>query len=80
MKFRQQLDRWFRATFLSSLKGGALAVKAFIATSSANALGLPMAPLDLKQLGAIFIGGVLIHFNDCLAAIQLPTETTNQKV
>ena len=79
MKFRQQMDRWFQATFLSSLKGGAIAVKAFLAASGANALGLPVAPLDLKQLGAIFIGGVIVHFNDCLASIQLPSETPTQK-
>lgn len=76
MKFRQQLDRWLTATTLSAFKGGAVAVKAYLSVSVASTAGLPIAPLDLKQLGVVFIGGVLIHFNDCLASIQLPAPNT----
>lgn len=76
MTFRQQINRWFRASFLSSIQAGAIAVKAFASAASGSALGLGVTPLDARQMGIIFLGGFLWHFNDCLASIELPADTS----
>jgi hypothetical protein len=71
---RQRLEHWLLGLAASSVKGGAVSLKAFLAAAGANAAGLPIPALDLHQASVIFLGGAAWHFLDYLATTSLPAE------
>jgi hypothetical protein len=72
MNFRQQFDRWLLGSARAVIHGGAVALSTAFTISTANAIGLPVDQLSLKQLGAVWLGGALYALNKYLAAIPLP--------
>jgi hypothetical protein len=81
ISFRAQLDRWLQGLAQAITQGGAVSVKAFFGAAGANALGLGVQALDLKQMLAVFLVGAAYHFFDYLATNPLPdvAATSTQK-
>ena len=79
--FRQQLDRWLLRLTRASIQGGAIATKAFFAAAGANAVGLPVAAINLKQATAVFLFGAGYALVDFLVLNPLgdPASVDNTK-
>jgi hypothetical protein len=72
MRFKEQLGRWWLGANRAGLTGGAVAVKAFLATSAAAGAGMQIAPLGLKETVCVFGFGFAVDFFDYLQRNPLP--------
>ncbi len=64
--FQCRFNRWGLGLLSSTIQGGAVAVKAFIATTLAHGVGLDVPALNLKGTAAVFVVAGGYHFFDYL--------------
>ncbi len=68
----QRVRHWLDGLWQGSLKGGAMAAKAFLGAAGFSAMGVPIHPLDWRQALAVFFSGALWHFVGYLADNPFP--------
>ncbi len=76
MKLQKLLNwrAWLRGLWSSIVQGGSSAVLGSLGLLGANLVGAPVAPLDYKQAGGVFLGAAIIRMLFYLQAHPLPEE------
>lgn len=77
--FHRQLERWWLGANRAGITGGAVAVKAFLATAAGQAAGLPVQAMSLEQAAYVFLFGFALDFFDYLGKNPLPELQDPQK-
>jgi hypothetical protein len=75
---KQKLDHWLLGLTRGTIQGGAAAIKTFAATACANAAGVGVPAVNLKQAAVVFTLGAAWHFFDFLASNPLPDDQPPQ--
>ena len=63
---------WFYALLKAAITGGASSIASAVAMPVLNSVGVQMPNLTLKQIGVIFILGVITHLAAVLMKSPLP--------
>lgn len=76
MALRKYLDwrHWLRGIVTGFIQGGASGVLAALGLAGGYAAGADVKPLDLKQIGGVFIAAAIIHVLIFLKSNPFPPE------
>lgn len=66
--------RWLRGLLSGVIKGGATAGAALFGTAAANAVGMPISPMDWRHLVAVFAGGAVVAALNYLENEPIPQD------
>jgi hypothetical protein len=74
---RDKTRNWIRGLVSAVVTGGSSAALASLGISGANAVGVPVPQLDIKQLGAVVIGGGIVGMLAYLKQSPIPPDSGN---